>query len=236
MKYVEPESSLSAVIPESFSTTSADTSPRTAQGTLLGSTNAKTQVLPEEDKPPRKIAQLPLHLIVPLIIVAAAAGIGYWYREQRSQVTTVPNTPSPTTTVQPTPEPPVQRTIDNINTGWVIQTTATIPLANKESLPPKNFLQVIKTTTNPQSANKDLLVELEVCPNKNTSTPAKNDSPIVQEPKIIAVSQAQLKKYKVAVLQANQANPCGDTPPEPINQPPAPTLPDEVNPAEPNTP
>jgi protein phosphatase len=237
VKYTEPESSLTAIIPESFSTTT-DTSLRTAQGTLLGSSNAKTQVIPEADKPPTKSAQLPLHLIVPLVIVAAAAGIGYWYREQRLPVATVPNTPSPTTTVQPTPEnSPIKRTIDNINAGWVIQTTAAIPLANKQLLPPKNFLQVIEKKLNPQSANKDFLVELEVCPNQDASTPAKDGSSIGQELKRIEVSQAQLKKYKVAVLQADQANPCVDTSPEPVNQSPAPTPPAEVNnPTDSNTP
>lgn len=235
VKYTEPASSLTAVIPQGLSTTSADTSLRTAQGTLLGNSNAKTQVIPEEDKPTRKVTQLPLHLIVPLIIVAAAAGIGYWYRQQRLPVATVPNAPSPTTTLQPTPEnSPTKRTIENINTGWVIQTTAAIPLANKESLPPKNFLQVIEKKSNPQSPNKDFLVELQVCPNQNASTPVKDDSLIGQEPKRIEVSQAQLKKYKVSVLQADQANPC-DTPPEPVNQAPAPTPTAEGNPTDSNT-
>ncbi|OUL37679.1 hypothetical protein BV372_01600 [Nostoc sp. T09] len=168
---------------------------------------AKTRVIPE-NKQRGSIARLPLQFIVPLILVAAAA-IGYWFKEQQSQVATVQNPPSPTTTVQPTPEnSPTKRTIDNINTGWVIQTTAAIPLANKESLAPRNFLQVIETKPNPQSANQEFLVELQECPNKDASTPVKDDSPNVQQPKRIEFSQAQLKKFKVSVLQAGQASPC----------------------------
>ncbi|OUL30108.1 serine/threonine protein phosphatase [Nostoc sp. RF31YmG] len=229
VKYIEPESSLTAVIPESLPTQAADTSPRPTQQTLLTNSNAKTQVIPE-NKQRTSSAQLPLQFIVPLIIVAAAAGIGYWFKEQQSQVATVQNTPSPTTTVQPTPlNSPTKRTIDNINTGWVIQTTAAIPLANKESLPPRNFLQVIETKPNPQSPNQEFLVELQVCPNKDTSTPVKDDSPNVQEPKRIEFSQAQLKKYKVSVLQAGQASPCDQVSP-PVNQTPAPTPQAEGNP------
>jgi protein phosphatase len=224
VKYVEPKSQVTVVIPDSLSTPSSDTSARTAQGTSLASSNAKTQVIAEEEKPPAKTAKLPLHLIVPLIIVGAA-GLGYWYRQrEQPQLATVNSNPTPTPTVQATPQnPPEPRTIDNLAKGWVLQTNSEIRLLNQKPLPPKNFLQVIETKPNPESPNEGFLVELEVCPNKNVSNSAPEDSSTSQTPKTIAVSQSQLRRFRVTVLQPDDPNSCVPLSPVRFDQPPAPT-------------
>ncbi|OUL37678.1 serine/threonine protein phosphatase [Nostoc sp. T09] len=225
VKYIEPESSLTAVIPESLPTQATDTSPRTTQQTLLTNSNAKTQVIPENKQRPR--AQLPLQFIVPLLIVAAAAGIGYWFKEQQSQVATVQNTPSPTTTVQPTPDKsPIKRSLNNIDIGWVIKTTVAIPLDNKlnnkESLSPGTFLEVTNKQSNSESDSGSFSVNLKLCSQKNTPTQSKaNNADVSKSSQEIILSDAQLKKYKVFVLPANQPNPCVSTTPDPVTQTPA---------------
>ncbi|MDZ8051141.1 MAG: protein phosphatase 2C domain-containing protein [Aulosira sp. ZfuVER01] len=230
VKYTEPESSLTAVIPETYPTQAVDTSDRTTQQTLLSNSNTKTQVIPE-NKPPSRVTPLPLQFLVPLIIVAAAGGIGYLVMRLRSPIDTVPITASPTTTLQPTPEQlPAKRTLDNLATGWVIQTDREI-VNSKGKFPSGTFFQVIEKKPNPQAANKDSLVNLQVCPNQDTSTPEKQASPPLQaQKKTVLIEFSQLKRSGVTVLQPDQANPCVDTPSEPVNQPPLPTSTTEGNP------
>jgi serine/threonine protein kinase len=171
-------------------------------------------------------AKLPIHLIIPLIMVGAAAGVGYWYREQRAtQIATVNSNPTPTPTVQATRQnPPETRTIDNLAPGWVIQSNSEI-ISFIGRFPSGTFFRVLDKKIIPKSNNQDFKLNLQACLNhEDTSKSAKENSPTlqpsliplkdlkkispVQVVKTIQVSLVQLKEYKVSVLQADQASPC----------------------------
>ncbi|BAY12909.1 protein phosphatase 2C domain-containing protein [Calothrix sp. NIES-2098] len=230
IKYTEPESSLSAVIPESSPTQVPDPFPEATQQTLLNNSSTKTKVIPE-NKSRGSTRHLPLQFLVPLLIVAAAGGIGYLVMRLRSPIDAVPITASPTPTVEPTPEkPPVRRTLDNLSQGWVIQTNSEITLSNQQKFNSGTFLQVIEKKPNPKPANKDFLVDLQVCPSPDASTPAQDGSQTLQKPQKVEFSHSQLKRFGVTVLQADQKSPCDPASPEPINQTPLPTPKAEGNP------
>ncbi|AFY32562.1 PP2C family serine/threonine-protein phosphatase [Calothrix sp. PCC 7507] len=221
VKHVEPGSNLTAVIPERFANQTVDTS-RKVPDTILGSGSQKTKVIP--DNKPAGSFQLPLHLIVPLILVAAAAALGYWVKEVRSPAAKTPTPVSPSPTSQPnatvTPdvtEVPV-RSLDNLAQGWVIQTTKDIKLANQATLSSGTFLQVIEIKQNSKAAGVSL-VRLRLCPNPNTPKPE------VSQP--IEFVQSQLKRFgnenKVTVLPVGEKSLCDDLPPSPASKSPAPT-------------
>ncbi|MDZ7961945.1 MAG: protein phosphatase 2C domain-containing protein [Aulosira sp. DedQUE10] len=230
VKYVEPESSLTAVIPENVPTKASDPA-RTVQGTNLSNSNAKTQVIPEN--PREKIAQLPLQFIVPIILVAAAGTLGYFLMRLRSPLLTQPVASNPPTNTQPTPEPSrAKRTFDNLSKGWVIKTNSEIVKIDnsQEKFPSGTFFQVIDKKPLPKSPNKDFLVNLQMCPNQDTSTPPKDASQALQEEKKTLRIELSKLRSSVTLLQADQASPCVETPPAQVNQPPAPTPQPDANP------
>jgi protein phosphatase len=214
VKYVEPGSSLSAVIPERFANNRGDTVPARVPDTILDTANQKTKVIAENKLV--GIVRWPLHLIVPLIVVVAAAALGYWVKEVRSPLGQVPPSPSQTPTADPdaTAKPtttlvPPQRSLANLAPGWVIKTTPKIKLENnQEPLAPNTFLQVTKKEPDPKNA-EELLVHLRLCPNTSASKP-------------IAFAQSQLKRFadekKVTVLQADQSSPCDNLSPAPASK------------------
>ncbi|MBD2164031.1 protein phosphatase 2C domain-containing protein [Calothrix membranacea FACHB-236] len=219
VKYVEPQSSLTPFIPENVPTKASDTG-RTSQTTNLSNSNAKTQVIP--DNPRAKIAQLPLHWIVPLILIAAAGTFGYFLMRLRSPLTQ-PVASNPDTTVQPTPEPSsVERTLNNLSQGWVIETTREIA-NSKQKFPNGTYFQVIDQKPIPNSANKDSLVTLQECPNPDTTPPPKDAAASQPFKKTLRIELSKLQN-SATVLQPGETNPCEDTAPAaPVNQPPATT-------------
>jgi protein phosphatase len=220
VKYVEPGSSLSADIDHRFANNVGDTAPTRVPDTVLDTANQKTKVIPENK--PAGIVGLPLHLIVPCVLVVAAGLLGMWVQGWRSQFPfgQVPSSPSPTATSDPktTAKPtntvvPQQRSLANLAPGWVINTTSQIKLENnQEPLAPNTFLQVTKKEPDPDNA-EELLVHLRLCPNTSASQP-------------IAFTQPQLKRFaaekKVTVLQADQSSPCDNISPGPASKKPAP--------------
>ncbi|MBW4559950.1 MAG: serine/threonine-protein phosphatase [Mojavia pulchra JT2-VF2] len=241
VRYSEPNSSLAAVIPDSFLGKATNAPSRTVQGTLLGNPNQKTQVIPETK--PAKTAQLPLNFIVPLILVLAAGYLGYLVMQMRSPSGETPVVTSPTATPQPTTtEATAPRTIDNLDSGWVIQTQAPIRLNNQELLPSGSLLQVIDKKPNPKAGSRDFFVQLRLCPQ---DTPAQssvnkpdnsNSSQQVEKLAPIQFSQSQLKKYKVNVLSAKQPSACDDVSPSLDNQTPVPNPQSDTSPTKSNTP
>ncbi len=225
VQYWEPEITIKAVIPDSSSIKTADSVPRGAGGTLLGSPNQKTQVIPESK--PAKSPQLPLNFIVPLILVAAAGSLGYLVMKLRSPSGSIPILSSPTTTEKPTPEATsVPRSLTNLAAGWVIQTKRQIPLKNNQSLPPGSFLEVIETKPNPKNASGGFEVQLRLCSNKSTPTSANGNKPAVSSPapansKPVLIDFQQLKRFGVSVLQSDVPNPCNT-----VTQPPVTNSPD----------
>jgi protein phosphatase len=231
VKYTEAASSLTAVIPESsLSTNTTNPPPTTAQGTLLGNSNGKTKVIPEEYKQRSSIAQLPLQFIVPLILVAVVGGLGYLVMQWREGKFQFAST-SPTPTLQPTPDKsPIKRSLDNLAAGWVIQANSEIVREqSKEKFPKGTYFQVIDKKPLPKSANQDFLVNLRVCPNnQDTSNTAKDGAPASPEAeKTITIELSELKRSQlksgVTVLQPGEPNTCVPALSGPVNQPPTPT-------------
>jgi protein phosphatase len=223
VQYWEPEITIKAIIPESYSAKTVDFAARGADTELVGSANHKTQVI--EENQPVKTSSFPLQWIVILIFVLAAGSVGLFVKQVRSPSDLFPivssngrPTPKPTITVT---EPP--RSLDNLSPGWVIQTNKEIPLKNKPSLPPRAFLQVINT--NPKPASGNLSVSMRVCPSENTQTPANSNKPLVTSsvppnlkplPEPVLLDLSQLKSFGVSVLQSDVPNPCAT-----VTQPPA---------------
>ncbi|MBW4557966.1 MAG: hypothetical protein KME59_18930 [Trichormus sp. ATA11-4-KO1] len=95
-----------------------------------------------------------------------------------------------------------ERSLANLDSGWVIQTNQEITLNNQDTFPPGSFWQVIETKPDPQPATGDLLVHLRLCPNQNPPNPTLNLS---QKAAWIQLSQLQ---NQVKVLQASDTSPC----------------------------
>ncbi|MBE9034112.1 protein phosphatase 2C domain-containing protein [aff. Roholtiella sp. LEGE 12411] len=224
VQYWEPEITVKAVIPDSNSIQTAD-APRGTGGTLLGNSNQKTQVIPESK--PAKTPQLPLQFLVPLILVVAAGSLGYFVMKLRSPSGSIPFLSSPKTQ-KPTDEatPEEQRSLANLAAGWVMQTKREIPLRNNQSLPPGTFLEVLDTIPSPKTTSGGFEVQLRLCSNKNTSTPANANKPPISSPaapnstplpqeKTVLIDFSQLKRFGVSVLQSDTPSPCNT-----VTQPP----------------
>ncbi|WP_392533381.1 protein phosphatase 2C domain-containing protein [Nostoc sp. C117] len=229
VQYWEPEITVKAVIPQSYSAKTVDLASRATDAALISSPNQKTQVI--EESLPTKTSQFPLQWIVLLLFVLAAGTVGLFVRQLRSQSGPFPVISSnPTATPNPTviaTQPP--RTLVNLAPGWVIQTNNQIPLGENQPLAAKSFLEVIETKPNPKPASGDFLVLVRVCTNKSTPTPAPSQAPSSSKPVLktgerVLIKFSQLKSFGVSVLQSSTPNPCRT-----VNQPPV-TQPDETSP------
>ncbi|MEH1878320.1 protein phosphatase 2C domain-containing protein [Nostoc sp.] len=227
VQYWEPEITIKAVIPESYSAKTVDLTSRTTDTTLLGSSNHKTQVIPETE--PVKTSSLPLQWIVPLIFVVAAGSLGIFVK-LRSPSGLFPIFSNPIQTLNPTTEAtPITRSLANLSPGWVIKTNKQISSVNKQSLPPGTFLEVIEKRSNLKPASLDFSVSMRVCANKSTQTPANTNNPAVTSsvpsnskplPETVLLNFSQLKSFAVSVLQSNEPNPCRTVTQPPVIQPP----------------
>jgi protein phosphatase len=230
VQYWEPEITIKAVIPESYSAKTVDLGSRATDATLLSSPNHKTQVIPDTE--PAKTPQVPLQWIVPLIFVVAAGSLGLFVKQLRSQSWSFPVFPNPFQTLNPTIEAtPAPRSLANLSPGWVIKTNNEIPLENKQLLKSGTFLEVIETKPNPQAAPGNFLVSMRVCANKSTQTSANtnkpavttsvppNSKPLPATEKTVLLNLSQLNGFG-DVLQSDAPNPCRTVTEPPVNQPP----------------
>ncbi|WP_375495202.1 protein phosphatase 2C domain-containing protein [uncultured Nostoc sp.] len=223
VQYWEPEITIKAVIPESYSAKTVDLASRATAPTLLGSPNHKTQVITEKE--PVKTRSLPLQWIVPLLFVVAAGALGLFVKQLRSQSWTFPTFANPTPTANPTTEAtPTPRSLANLSPGWVIKTNNDISLGNNQLLPRGTFLEVIDKKSNPKPASGNFSVSMRVCANKSTQTPANTNTPAVTTsvppnskplPATILLDLSQLNRFGVSVLQSDAPSPC-----TPVTQPP----------------
>lgn len=236
VQYWEPEIAVKAVIPDSASVKTADLASRGTGGTVLGSPNQKTQVIPESK--PAKTPQLPLQFLVPLILVIAAGSLGYFVMKLRSPSSSIPLLSSPTPQQQ-TPAATLEaRSLANLAAGWVIQTQREIPLRNNQSLPSGTFLEVVDKIPSTRAASGGSEVQLRLCSNKITPT-ANTNKPLVSSPvapttplpeeKTVLIDFSQLKRFGVSVLASDAPSPCNT-----ITQPPVSNSPDN-SPTESNT-
>jgi protein phosphatase len=229
VQYWEPEITIKAVIPESYSAKTVDLASRKPDATLLGSPNHKTQVIPDTES--ARTRSLPLQWIVPLIFVVAAGSLGLFVKQLRSQSGRSPIFSNPLQTQNPTIEAtPAARSLANLSPGWVIQTNNQISLGKNQPLPPRAFLEVINIKPNSKPDSGDYLVSMRVCPNKSTQTSANtnnppgtssvssNSKPLPEEKTVLLLSQ--LKRFGVSVLQSDVKSPCTiDTEPPAIQSP-----------------
>jgi len=229
LQYWEPEITIQAFIPESYSAKTVDFASRATDPTLLGSSNHKTQVIPDTE--PAKSSSLPLQWIVPLIFVVAAGGLGLFVRQLRLRSPSVPlisSTPIPTSnpTIEATP---IQRSLANLSPGWVIKTNNQITLGNNQSLPTGAFLEVINTKPNLKPASGNFSVSMRVCANKSTQTSANTNNPAVTSsvpsnskplPETVLLDFSQLKRFGVSVLPEDAPSPCTTVTQPPVTQPP----------------
>ncbi|BDI16367.1 hypothetical protein ANSO36C_21690 [Nostoc cf. commune SO-36] len=230
VQYWEPEITIKAVIPESYSAKSVNLASKATDATLLGSPNHKTQVIPDTE--PVKARQLPLQWIVPLIFVVAAGSLGWYVRQLRSQSWRFPVFSNPLQTQNPIIEAtPAPRSLANLSPGWVIKTNNEISLGNNQSLPRGTFLEVIEKKSNPNITSGDFLVSMRVCANKSTQTPANTNKPAVTTSvppnskvlpateKTVLLDLSQLNRFG-DVLQSDTANPCRTVTQPPVIEPP----------------
>ncbi|MEH1818142.1 MAG: protein phosphatase 2C domain-containing protein [Nostoc sp.] len=226
VQYWEPEITIKAVIPESYSAKTVDLASRATAPTVLGSPNQKTQVITEEE--PVK-TRIPLQWIVPLLLVVAAGVLGLFVKQLRSQSGVFPIFANPTPTANPTTEAtPTPRSLANLSPGWVIKTNNDISLGNNQSLPRGTFLEVIEKKSNPKPASGNFSVSMRVCANKSTQTPANTNTPAVTTsvppnskplPATILLDLSQLNRFGVSVLQSDAPSPCTTVTQPPVTEP-----------------
>ncbi|MCC5641562.1 protein phosphatase 2C domain-containing protein [Nostoc sp. CHAB 5824] len=228
VQYWEPEITIKAVIPESYSAKTVDFASKATDATLLGSPNHKTQVIPDTE--PAKTRSLPLQWIVPLIFVVAAGALGLFVKQLRSPSGAFPVFSNPLQTQNPAIEAtPAARSLANLSPGWVIKTNNEISLGNNQSLPPGAFLEVINIKPYPKPASLNSSVSMRVCATKSRQTPANTNNPAVTSsvpsnskplPETVLLDLSQLKRFGVSVLQSDAQSPCTT-----VTQPPAIQLP-----------
>ncbi|MEH2421468.1 MAG: protein phosphatase 2C domain-containing protein [Nostoc sp.] len=231
VEYWEPEITIKAVIPKSYSAKTADFTSRATDPTLLNNPNHKTQVIP--DKEPIKTSSLPLQWIVPLVIVVAAASLGLFMKQFRSQSWPFPIFSNPIQTLNPTiPATPTLRSLANLDRDWVIKTNNQISFGKNQSLPPNSFLQVLSTKPDPKPTSGDFSVNMRVCTNKSTPTPVNTTNPpassqapskskpVLKPEKTVSIQFEQLNRFGVSVLQSDTPSPCNATTQPPVIQSP----------------
>jgi protein phosphatase len=249
VKYSEPKSKLTAVIPEPSSIKASDYAPRTAQNTLLGSPNQKTKVIPET-KPPTAL-KVPLQLGILLLLITAAGFLGYLAMQWRWQSITNPTQVEGTNPSGPT-IPGKQVSLSNLDVDFEITSDREITLSKNKSAPnlgitaPANtVLQVIEK---PIPQNQDSLVHLRVCsvgsrttiqPNNNTpqagpklpntkSPTTSTPKPLVKKGEDVWIQLSQLERLNPSVFKPGESNQCqvnSEVPPDSVGEPLAPSTP-----------
>ena len=227
VQYWEPEITIQAVIPQSYSAKTVDLASKATDATVLGNPNHKTQVIPDTE--PAKSRQFPLQWIVPLLFVITAGFLGLFVKQLRSPSGASPIFSNPLQTQNPAIETtPTPRSLANLSPGWVIKTNNDISLGNNQSLPRGTFLEVIEKKSNPNPAFGSFLVSMRVCANnKSTQTPANpnnlavttsvppNSKPL---PATVLLNSSQLNRFGV-VLQSDAVNPCRTVTQPPVTEP-----------------
>lgn len=168
VKYSEPKSNLTAVIPEPSPIKASDYALTIIQNTVLSSPNQKTQVIPES-KPATRL-KVPLQLGIILLLVTGAGLFSYWVTEWwRSQLTTDIGTPptqvegtNPIVTV-----PRKQLLLSDLDVGVELTSDKEITLSKNKSAPNLPITapagSVLQVINKPIPQQQDSLVHLRVC-------------------------------------------------------------------------
>ncbi|GAX39113.1 protein-serine/threonine phosphatase [Tolypothrix sp. NIES-4075] len=166
VKYSEPKSNLTAVIPEPSPIKASDYAPTIIQSAALSSPNQKTQVIPEI-KPARPL-KVPLQLGIVLLLVTGAGFLAYLAtRWQLPSTTNIGNSPTQVESTDPSVGTvPGEVSLSNLDVGSEITSDRDITLSKNKSVsnlritaPAGSVLQVI----DPIPQQQDSLVHLRVC-------------------------------------------------------------------------
>ncbi|MEA5566850.1 serine/threonine protein phosphatase, partial [Anabaena sp. UHCC 0399] len=188
VKYSEPESAIQVIMPDSASIPTVNAAAQPTSPTLLESDpGQQTKVLRQKTN----FRNLPLNLITLFIFLLAAGVFGYWIKLLRSpQTNTNGNVSNPPNT------PPLsnqqQRSLDNLQTGWVIRTTNKVPLGVARKSNEERYLKVLEKTNNDN-------VSFNVCLNPGESQAS---------PQKVTFKLSELKSWQVEVLQPSDDFTC----------------------------
>ncbi|WP_066379908.1 MULTISPECIES: protein phosphatase 2C domain-containing protein [unclassified Anabaena] len=199
VRYVEPESAIQVVIPDSTAIRTATPAANATQQILQeGNPDQKTKVIPANFT--SNMTKLPLTVIVPLFLVVASGLLGYGVMRWRNPATNpvaTPTVPATSSTAQQ------ERSLANLAVGAVIKTKNEITLPNQVKLPPDTFLEVVEKTTNSAVDSGDDQVSLDVC--ANPTQPQK----ILEKP--VLIKSSELANWQVDVLPGDADTPCNSS-------------------------
>ncbi len=181
------------------------------------SSDQKTQVATDTVRDRKFKIPLQFLVILPLVIVAAALGFSVRNIFNRPNA---PSSPLPTTGTPSTSLPPVtSRSLENLQAGWVIQTTKRTAITEQKFVPANTFLEVIDKRSSGVVATGGVAFNLQVCSNSSQPVPGGEQR--------VWMNLKQLKDSGVKVLQASDTSPCNivdstpnnsSTPNTPANQ------------------
>ena len=258
VKYSEPKSNLTAVIPEPSPIKASDYAPTVIQSAALNSPNQKTQVIPES-KPGRRF-KVPLQLGIILLLVTGTGLFSYfvteWWRSQSTtNIGTLPTQVEPTNPSVVT-APEKQLSLSDLDVSFEITSDKEITLSknskNKSApnlavtAPANTILRVIKK---PIPQQEDSIVHLRVCSvgnkaqlNNNTAQTVKKLSntkpsttaskPLVKNGEEVWIQLSQLQRLNPSVFAPGQSGKCQadkESVTNSVNQPVAPSTPARDN-------
>ncbi|MGI2905575.1 protein phosphatase 2C domain-containing protein [Tolypothrix sp. VBCCA 56010] len=241
VKYSEPKSNLTAVIPEPSPIKTSDYAPTVVQNTTSSSPNQKTQVIPE--RKPATALKVPLQLGILLLLITGAGFLGYWATQWWRSGTNIGTPPSQVQGTDPSVVTvPGQVSLSNLDVGSEITNDKEITLSKNKSAsnlvftaPAGSVLQVIEK---PIPQQQDSLVRLQVCSvgsgatqlNNNTGQTLKksNNKPDTTASTLVKRGQdgwiklSQLQGLKPSISRPGQSGKCqvdNETVTPSVNQP-----------------
>lgn len=228
VKYSEPKSNLTAVIPEPSPIKAFDSAPTVVQNTSLSSPNQKTQVIPE--RKPATPLKVPLQLGILLLLVTGAGLLGYLAMQWRSSIN-IGSSPSRVEGTDPSVGTvPGQVSLSNLDVGSEITSDREITLSKNKSIPNLGIKapagSVLQVIEKPISQQQDSLVHLRVCsvgsgatqPNNSTTETVKKLSnskssstaslSLVKNGQEVWIQLSQLERLNPFISEAGQSGQC----------------------------
>jgi protein phosphatase len=232
VKYSEPKSKLTAVIPEPSSIKASDSPPTIIQSAPSSSPNQKTQVIPEIKAATR--LKVPLQLGIILLLVTGAGLFGYWLTQWGSGTNfgTLPTQVQPTNP-SVTTSPEEQLSLSDLDVGSEITSDREITLSKKSknksapnlavTAPAGSVLQVTKK---PIPQEEDSIVHLRVCSVGSDTTQLNNTTaqtikklsntkssttaskPLVKNGEDVWIQLSELQRLNTSVLAPGQSGKC----------------------------
>ncbi|MBW4571625.1 MAG: protein phosphatase 2C domain-containing protein [Tolypothrix carrinoi HA7290-LM1] len=228
VKYSEPKSNLTAVIPEPSPIKASDYAPTIIQNTASSSPNQKTQVIPETK--PATPLKVPLQLGILLLLITGVGFLGYWaMRSQLPLTTNIGSSPTQPEGTDPIGTVPGQVSLSNLDVGFEITNDREITLSKNKSAPNLGITapagSVLRVIEKPIPQQQDFIVHLRVCsvgsgatqPNNNTAQTVKKlsntkssttASTLVKRGEDVWIQLSQLERLNRFVSVRGQSGEC----------------------------